>query len=242
MAVPTILPPLPGARDARDPKRAIKRGPSRLPREQVAAAQRERVYDGLVRMVAENGYANASVSSICRASGVTRPTFYEHFESKEGAFLAACRHGNGVMFTLVRQAYTAEATWAKAICSSLQVLLSLLASVPAFATAAVVEIEAMGPVGRQARAEQLARFLPFFQPAPPTPPGVDRRELIQSVIGGVHATLFRFIASGRTAELPNLRPTLVYSVMAPFAGPEAALSAGREPIAEPLLVAPCTHT
>jgi AcrR family transcriptional regulator len=239
MSVPTLPPPLPGARDARDPQRAIKRGPSRVPREQVAATQRERVYDGLVRTVAEHGYANASVSDICRASGVTRPTFYEHFETKEGAFLAAYRHGNAVMFTLVRQAHAAEPTWAAATRSSLHVLLDLLASVPAFATAAVVEIEALGPVGRRARADQLAGFEPFFRSAPPTPPDVDRRELIQSVVGGVHSTLFRYIACGRTSELPTLLPSLVYYVMAPFAGRQAALHARHEAAAYPPAIAPC---
>src|SRR3954471_17834875 len=105
MSVPTGLQPRPGARDARDPQRAIKRGPSRVAREQVAATQRDRLDDGLVRTVAEHGYANASVSDICRASGVTRPAFYEHFESKQGAFLAAYRHGTDVLFAMLRNAF-----------------------------------------------------------------------------------------------------------------------------------------
>ncbi|MEV8512603.1 TetR/AcrR family transcriptional regulator [Dactylosporangium sp. NPDC051484] len=70
------LSPLPGAREGRDPSRAIKRGPSRVPPEVVAANQRERLYDALVHTVAEKGYANATVSDICRAAGVTRPAFY----------------------------------------------------------------------------------------------------------------------------------------------------------------------
>ncbi|NUR25200.1 MAG: helix-turn-helix transcriptional regulator, partial [Catenulispora sp.] len=141
MSVTTAL-ALPGARDARDPQRAIKRGPSRVPREQVAATQRDRLYDGLVRTVAEHGYANASVSDICRASGVTRPAFYEHFESKQGAFLAAYRHGTDVLFAMLRTAFAtarsaaedasgAEA-WARTTCTVLGVLLDVLSSVPAF--------------------------------------------------------------------------------------------------------------
>ena len=108
MPVSPVLAPLPGARSPRDPQRAIKRGPSRVPREQVAATQRDRLYDGLVRTVAERGYANASVSDICRASGVTRPAFYEHFESKQGAFLAAYRHGTDVLFAMLRHAFSMD--------------------------------------------------------------------------------------------------------------------------------------
>src|SRR5215469_16393082 len=79
---------LPGARDGRDPSRAIKRGPSRVPAEIVAATQRDRLYDAIARTVADHGYPNATVTDICRAAGVTRPAFYVHFDSKQGAYLA----------------------------------------------------------------------------------------------------------------------------------------------------------
>jgi AcrR family transcriptional regulator len=259
MPVSPVLAPLPGARSPRDPQRAIKRGPSRVPREQVAATQRDRLYDGLVRTVAERGYANASVSDICRASGVTRPAFYEHFESKQGAFLAAYRHGTDVLFAMLRQAFSgvvdvgedAEAgdgggpeagvePWARATCAVLAVLLDVLASVPAFATAAIVEIDAVGPEGRLARREQLRDFEAFFALAPATPPSVDRTELVNAVVAGAYGTLYRYIAEGRAAELPNLLSGLAYFVIAPFAGPEIAEKAARAALADhPRSVAPC---
>ena len=262
MSVMTGMAPLPGARDARDPQRAIKRGPSRIPREQVAATQRDRLYDGLVRTVAEQGYANASVSDICRASGVTRPAFYEHFESKQGAFLAAYRHGTDVLLAMLRNAFTqaqaevqaevqsdvrteacaetaAAATtptternaaprlagWARTTTAVLAVLLDVLSSVPAFAPAALVEIAAVGQSGRRARNERLREFEAFFAPAPVTSPAVDRDELVGSVVAGVYGTLHRHIAEGRIEELPELLPSLVYFVVAPFAGPKTAARA-----------------
>jgi AcrR family transcriptional regulator len=271
MPVSPVLAPLPGARSPRDPQRAIKRGPSRVPREQVAATQRDRLYDGLVRTIAERGYANASVSDICRASGVTRPAFYEHFESKQGAFLAAYRHGTEVLFAMLRHAFSQvvdagddaepgdgggpeagleaslefglEAgveTWARATCAVLAVLVDVLASVPAFATAAIVEIDAVGPEGRLARREQLRDFEAFFALAPATPSSVDRTELVNAVVAGAYGTLYRYIAEGRAAELPNLLSGLVYFVIAPFAGPEIAEEAARAALADhPRTVAPC---
>jgi AcrR family transcriptional regulator len=282
MPVSPVMTPLPGARSPRDPQRAIKRGPSRVPREQVAATQRDRLYDGLVRTVAERGYANASVSDICRVSGVTRPAFYEHFESKQGAFLAAYRHGTDVLFAMLEHAFrdavdvdeadgvtahtahTADAesagvtldaddipcpaaeresdaeTWTRATSAVLSVLLDVLASVPAFATAAIVEIDAVGPAGRQARSERLRDFEAFFSLAPATPPAVDRGELVNAVVAGAYGTLYRYIANGRAAELPDLLPGLVYFVLAPFAGPEIAAKASHAALADhPRSVAPC---
>ena len=257
MPVSPVLAPLPGARSPRDPQRAIKRGPSRVPREQVAATQRDRLYDDLVRTVAERGYANASVSDICRVSGVTRPAFYEHFESKQGAFLAAYRHGTDVLFAMLREAFcgvvdpgedaepsagceTDAETWTRATCAVLAVLLDVLASVPAFATAAIVEIDAVGPEGRLARRERLRDFEAFFALAPATPSSVDRTELVNAVVAGAYGTLYRYIAEGRAAELPNLLSGLVYFVISPFAGPESAEKAAHAALADhPRSVAPC---
>src|SRR6476620_6528311 len=97
----TALPPLPGARTGRDPARAIKRGPSRVPPEVVAATQRDRLFDALVHTVAQKGFANARVSDICQAAGVTRPAFYALFNGKEDAFLATYRHGTDVLLRLM---------------------------------------------------------------------------------------------------------------------------------------------
>src|SRR5215468_781361 len=105
---PTLLP---GARAARDPSRAIKRGPSRLPPEVVAATQRARLLDGLVQTVAEKGYVNARVGDICLAAGVTRPAFYALFEGKEDAFIATYRHGTDVLWSLMEAAHDSRPTW-----------------------------------------------------------------------------------------------------------------------------------
>jgi AcrR family transcriptional regulator len=211
------------------------------PREQVVASQRDRLFDGLVRTVAEVGYANATVSDICRASGVTRPAFYEHFDSKEGAFLGAYRHGTGVLFRMMEKAYGEGRTWRDASCAALKVLLEVLADVPAFAMMAIVEIDAVGARARTDRALMLERFAAFFRDAPPTPPAVDRGELVAATVGGVHAMLYRYVAAGRVAELPALLPSLVYFVVAPFAGPEAALQARAwvDGSPRPRAVAPC---
>src|SRR5689334_6349524 len=102
---------LPGARAGRDPSRAIKRGPSRVPPEVVAATQRDRLFDGLVHTVAEKGYVNARVGDICLNAGVTRPAFYALFAGKEGAFIATYRHGVEVLWRVVEAAHASTPVW-----------------------------------------------------------------------------------------------------------------------------------
>ncbi len=210
--------PLPGAREGRDPARAIKRGPSRVPPELVAATQRDRLYDGLVHTVAARGYAEATVTDICRAAGVTRPAFYVHFDGKQDAFLATYRHGTGVLFRMMEKAYSQEADWRAGTRAGLRCLLDVLASVPAFAQMAIVEIEAVGPPARRERGDLLKRFSRFFDDAP-RPAGPAAPEvLIEALVGGVYATIYRYVATGRATDLPGLLPTLEYFLFVPFLG------------------------
>src|SRR5215813_13487753 len=126
-SAPTLLP---GARAARDPSRAIKRGPSRVPPEVVAANQRERLYDGLVQVVAEKGYVNARVGDICLAAGVTRPAFYALFAGKEDAFIATYRYGTDLVWSLQLEAREKATRWPMGFRSGIRALLNTLAAVP----------------------------------------------------------------------------------------------------------------
>jgi len=213
---------LPGARIGRDPARAIKRGPSRLPPEVVAATQRDRLFDGLVHTVAQKGYANARVSDICQAAGVTRPVFYALFASKEDAFLATYRYGTSVLLQLMDEAYASAPDWRSGAREALRVLLDILAAVPAFAAMAIVEIDGVGAAARQERDQLLDEFDRFFASAPSGLAPADREELIKSIVGGVYSTLRRYIVSGRTADLASALPMISYFMMAPFIGRDAA--------------------
>jgi AcrR family transcriptional regulator len=224
---PTAPPQLPGARTGRDPSRAIKRGPSRLPPEVVAATQRDRLFDGLVHTVAQKGYANARVGDICLAAGVTRPAFYALFEGKEDAFLATYRYGTDLLWSMVESAHRAMPEWRHGVRNGIGVLLTILASVPTFATMAIVEIDAVGANARAERDVLLRRFHGFFAHAPrsvnETPrDAVGHDELVGCVVGGIYATIQRQVASGEVDRLPRLLPGLTYFALVPFIGPAQA--------------------
>ncbi len=216
---------LPGTRTGRDPERSIPRGPRRSSPEAVAATQRDRLLDGIVHTVAEKGYTHARVSDICQAAGVTRPVFYELFAGKEDAFLAAHRHGTSLLLRAMETAFGADRPWPSATRAALATMLGILAEAPAFATMAIVEIDAVGPAGRAERARLLARFHRFFRPAPVTELPVPQAELVASVVGGAYTALYRWVSAGRTHELPDLLPMLTFYVLAPFLGPSDAARA-----------------
>ncbi|MER6081505.1 helix-turn-helix domain-containing protein [Streptomyces sp. NPDC001833] len=225
MAAGSPVPPplvLPGTRKGRDPERSLRRGPRRTSPEAVAANQRDRLLDGFVRTVAQVGYAGTRVSDICQAAGVTRPVFYELFKGKEDAFLAAHHHGTSLVFAAMEEARAQARDWPGQVRAGLGALLVILAEAPAFAAMAIVEIDAVGPAGREAREHLLTRFRDYFTDLPDLELPIPKEELVDTVVGGVYSAIYRRIATGRTAELPALLPGLAFSVLAPFLGPERA--------------------
>jgi AcrR family transcriptional regulator len=56
-----------------------------LPREFVAENHRTRLLAGTARAVYEHGYSGATIIHICDSAAVSRRTFYEHFDGKDGA-------------------------------------------------------------------------------------------------------------------------------------------------------------
>ena len=53
---------------------------------------RERLLDAAMRMIRERGYTATTVDELCAAAGVTKGSFFHHFESKEDLAVAAAGH------------------------------------------------------------------------------------------------------------------------------------------------------
>ena len=87
-----------------DIPRRLPRGTHGLDPSLVAASQRTRLLEAVGRAVAEKGYAAATIDDIVRGAGVSKKTFYEHFEDKLGCFLAAYEAASDELYEHVRAA------------------------------------------------------------------------------------------------------------------------------------------
>ena len=54
-----------------------------LPQTQAALKRREQLQEALVALMRTKGYAQTTVTDICREAGIPRRTFYHYFDSKE---------------------------------------------------------------------------------------------------------------------------------------------------------------
>lgn len=209
---------LPGSRSALDPGRAIKPGRHGLSPETVAGIQRGRLIDALVEVVAARGYPQTTISGVAGAAGVTKKTFYEHFDGLDACFLAAYRRGMDILHRRMADAYEAAPSWPDGVHAALRTMLALLAREPRFARAALIEANAAGPDVRLARLDDLARFRAFFA-APGLAPVPDA--VADAVVGGVVSAVRVRIETGDD-DLQALLPSLTYFAVLPLLGPEAA--------------------
>lgn len=192
--------------------------------ELIKAVQRERVLAAMLRATAELGYRDSSVQDVLDRAGVSRPTFYEHFENKEDCFLAAFDAAAGRLREQVETASGEDgATWRDRIAAGMRALLDFLVAEPDAARTVVVESRASSPAGLLRRDALLQYFTECIETQV-------RRELAEppsaiaaaGVVGGIESVLYARVNKGEAAELVALQPSLMYFAVLPYAGHDAA--------------------
>jgi AcrR family transcriptional regulator len=117
----------------------------------VAASQRTRLLEAVGGAVAEKGYAATTIDDIVRGAGVSKKTFYEHFQDKLGCFLAAYEAASDELYEHVRAAQdgvpaTGSADrWLERTRAGIRAYLRWLAAEPALARVFLIEVAAAGP-------------------------------------------------------------------------------------------------
>ena len=125
----------------------------------IARDQRARLLAAMADVVAEKGYAAATVADVVRAAGVSRTTFYEQFRSKEDCFVEAYAHGVDALLDAIRAAVRAvDGDWRAQLRAGMRAYLDVLAADRRFARTYLLEIHAAGEAALDARADALRRF------------------------------------------------------------------------------------
>jgi AcrR family transcriptional regulator len=140
------------------PAPTLPKGPHSLTREQVAASQRERLLAAITHLVAEGGYASATITQTARRAGVSPNVFYEHFANKQECFLAAYDFFAVALLGRVAAGLQIGADWGGFIGSAAHAYLEALESDRIATRAFLLEMDAAGPETRQHRTAAIAGF------------------------------------------------------------------------------------
>lgn len=235
-AAPAPLPrPAIPARGTGTTTRSLPRSTQRLPRQFVVAHQRDRILEATMALARDEGYAGITIPAIAATAQISKRTFYEHFESKDEAFMAAFDVAFGRLYTRAWTAATQQRSWPEAVRAGLRAWVAFVASEPELARFGFCDVLTGGRAA-VAKVDEAYRAFAYLLERGDD----DRPEVVSHAIaGGIGAMVAAWVADGRVRELPRLTPHLVYAALAPFVGDIEALQAsGLAPIGGPALPVP----
>jgi len=204
-------------------------GVRKLPPELIRTIQRERLIVAMLNAAADLGYLETNVQDVIDRAGVSRPTFYEHFSNKEDCFLAAFDTSAERLRALVHSAAReGGGVWRDRVRLGLQALLGFASREPDTARTMVVEARAASAAAVRRRVELLDDFAKCLD--------AEARELLpesrsqgaltaSGIVGGVESLLYSRLCKQEYDQLESLLPSLMYFVVLPYEGHEAAAEA-----------------
>jgi AcrR family transcriptional regulator len=204
-------------------------GVRRLPPDLIRAVQRERLIVAMLSAAADLGYLETNVQDVIDRAGVSRPTFYEHFTNKEDCFLAAFDTSAERLRKKVDVAAGRGGdVWRDRVRYSLEALVGFASREPHTARTLVVEARAASATAVRRRVELLDHFARCLQTQAQEllPEGRPRGDLTAAaIVGGVESLLYSRLCKQEYDQLESLLPSLMYFVVLPYEGHEAASEA-----------------
>jgi AcrR family transcriptional regulator len=180
----------------------------------------------MVRVAAAKGYEATTLADVTAAAGVSRETFDGMFRDKESCFLESYDAVIDVLVAHVSTAFesTVGQPWPDRMAAALRALVDLLASEHDIARMAMVEVTAVGEDARIRYRAALGRFTYFLEEGRSASAQGDElpADTARFAIGGATSMIFDEVRAGRGPELRRLLPDLVFAVLMPYLGPEAA--------------------
>lgn len=204
-------------------------GIRKLPPDLIRTIQRERLIAAMLNAAAELGYLETNVQDVIDRAGVSRPTFYEHFSNKEDCFLAAFDTSAERLRKKVDAAVRKGGdVWRDRIRYGLEALLGFAAREPDTARTLVVEARAASEAAVRRRVELLDEFsrcLDAQARALLTQPPPRTEIAAAGVVGGVESLLYSRLCKQEHDQLETLLPSMMYFIVLPYEGHEAAVEA-----------------
>jgi AcrR family transcriptional regulator len=215
-----------GGRGSTGDQKGLPRGPQALPREEVAAHQRERLVEAMVQAVNERGVMATTISDLVARAGISRRTFYEHFENKEDCLLATY---DTVVEREVQRLLSMPRSgvqWLEQLETIVRALFDAIAERPDAARLICVEMGASGPAGVQRWADGAGRFERFisrgFEQAPG--PGTIPDPVARAIVGALRKIVYTRVREERSqrslkAEFARVAPGLMEWIASYYPSP-----------------------
>lgn len=213
-------PPPPGPLKA--PRRRSRKAPP-FEERQAASSPPERILRALAAVVSEKGYPETTVADIVERARTSQRTFYEHFDNKEDAMVAALDSGSAQMLAAALPAFRRAHDWQHAVQATQEAMFTFGVQEPEYARLGAVEMYAAGTRALEQREKVTEGMEGLLTDGYKVNPDVS--PITAEAIGGALYALFYDHVKQKGAErLAEIVPPVVYVTLAPFLGAEEAYS------------------
>lgn len=173
------------------------------------STHRRRLFEGMARVVAAQGWADCTIADIVREAAVSRRTFYEHFDTKADCLIALYESASRNALKHLRQVLNPAHGWEDQVETAVSAYLGELAQNPIMLRALFVEILGLGAAGLAARRrvnQEVAQFL-LDVVNPRHDPAIMSPAMAMAVVGGINELVLELIEQNRMHDLPSITPT-----------------------------------
>lgn len=169
---------------------------------------RRRLLQAMASMAATKGLAAVTIADVVGEAGVSKRTFYEHFESKDACFLELYQAVSMNALKTLRDSVSAERPWQQQLEQALQAYLTHMAANPELLRTLFIEIHHLGVAGERARRDVMDALASFMVETLGRGPGESAIDegLALAAVGGINELILQAIEQGRVAELPAMTP------------------------------------
>lgn len=195
-----------------------------LPRDIAGLSCEQRILWSAVRLATEKGFDSVTVFDVISRAEVTRPAFYQLFESKDECLFAAYEKVLDSLVAYVARAYETDAPWPARIRHAMQACLEACASEPEVVRMTTLDAPAARPEAQRRYRQALERLEPLFVEGREYAANSIRlpADLERMAVGGAESIIFDEVVAGRAEELSARLPDILFAVLAPYIGAEAA--------------------
>jgi AcrR family transcriptional regulator len=195
---------------------AAPRGRHAPPLEVRQDRQRARLFAAAAAVFARSGYADATAEAIAREAGMSKATFYEHFDNKEDCLVALFEAAIELILSAMRAAGEAHAGTPPEvrIRAAVTAFLQALADFPDQAQTLLVEVVGAGPRAMERRDRALEAVVDYIvefnreDAERGLSPRLASHEDAFAIVGAAIELASRQIRTGRPADIRELEPVI----------------------------------
>jgi AcrR family transcriptional regulator len=190
-------------------------------------SQRQRILTTVTDLVAEDGYSEMTITEISQRAAVSLTTFYNHFDSKQAAFMAAVDEAERQVVEVTVPVYSRAPDWPHAARDTIHAFFAFNATHPALSRLGGMRLFSGGAQGLDRHEAATQRFSAVlragYREQPGTSPIVG-----EAISGSLAALVYQQIRRRRPERLYEVAALATFLALTPFMGAEAACTLANE--------------